>query len=122
MNDGIDLDETQNDDEVKRLSPKEFAKLQRRKAYLRAKEQQKADPKFAALKERARQRRREVYQKHKEQIKAKKKQQKLQDEKRKDQEQKVKDAALLAQLTNHEHAKPHRHLSLVKSDSSDQTN
>lgn len=48
--------------EQDRLSPKEFARELRRKAYRRAKELQKTDPRFLAIKEKQRQARREAYQ------------------------------------------------------------
>ena len=50
---------------AERLTPKEYAKQQRRKAYELAKERRKSDPRHAAMKEKLKQQRREAYQKAK---------------------------------------------------------
>lgn len=62
-----------NTEENKKLSPKEYARQQRRKAYLAAKEKRKTDPVHLALKEKQKQQRREIYQKQKAYIASKKK-------------------------------------------------
>ena len=85
-------------EETERLSPKEFAKLQRRQAYQKAKEYQKTNEKFIAMKERAKERRREAYQRQKEYIKSKKASQKSVEEKKFQLEREEKDAEPLTQL------------------------
>lgn len=52
-------------DDGDKLTPKEHAKLQRRKAYLAAKEKRKSDPRHIALQEKLKQQRRDAYQKQK---------------------------------------------------------
>ena len=55
---------------TEKLSRKERARLQRRAAYLRAKEQRDHDPRYLAMKEAAKKHRRKVYQAVKERRKA----------------------------------------------------
>jgi len=77
MSDESNIETEDNDAAEERLSPKEYAKKQRRKAYELAKERQKTDPRYIAMKEKLKQQRRDAYQKSKEWTKTLKAKRKL---------------------------------------------
>lgn len=64
-----------DDEQEKKLSYAELAKKRRKEAYRAAKEKQKTDPKYLAMKEQMREKRRAEYQRQKAYIKSQKEKQ-----------------------------------------------
>jgi hypothetical protein len=83
------------DQPAEKLSRQEWARQQRRAAYLRSKEHRANDPKQLAFKEAMKQRQREMYQASKEQRKAAAKQQKARRLERLATQQAAKDQQLM---------------------------
>jgi hypothetical protein len=94
MNRMKEADEAEGE-ESRVLSPKEYGRLLRKRAYERAKARRATDPKFIAAKEAMKQRRRELYQKEKERRKSERAEQKAKDRAAREHERAAADFELM---------------------------
>ena len=97
MNRSKEADDAETDDS-RVLSPKEYGRLLRKRAYEREKARRAADPKFNAAKEAMKQRRRELYQKEKERRKSERAEQKAKERAERAQERAAADFELMKMI------------------------